>query len=59
RLARRPDRQGASAILSWLAIALIGEGDVGGAIDAARRAISLDPDDRVARFALETARRTH
>ncbi len=58
-LARTGDRPGSSVALSWLAIALIGEGDVNGAIDAARRAIAIDPDDRVARYALETARRTH
>jgi Tfp pilus assembly protein PilF len=58
-LAHSPDRQRVSAALSWLAIARIGEGDVPGAIDAARRAISLDPDDGVARYALKTARGTH
>jgi Flp pilus assembly protein TadD len=48
------DRQVASA-LAWLAIARIGEGDAPGAIEAARRATSLDPDDGVARYALRVA----
>jgi tetratricopeptide (TPR) repeat protein len=58
-LARLPDRQRTSAVLSWLAIARIGEGDVDGAIEAAKRAISLDPDDGVARYALRKARGAH
>jgi Flp pilus assembly protein TadD len=57
-LARLPDRHETSSALSWLAIALIGEGNFAGAIDAASRAISLDPDDGVARYALATARGT-
>lgn len=54
-LVRSTDRQRVSSALAWLAIARIGEGDVAGAIASARRAISLDPDDGVARYALRTA----
>jgi Flp pilus assembly protein TadD len=57
-IARFGDRLQASAALSWLAIARLGEGDRDGALDAARRAVSLDPDDGVARYALKTARDT-
>jgi Flp pilus assembly protein TadD len=46
----------ASAALAWLAVARLGLGDVEGAIRAAERATSLDPDDGVARYALRTAR---
>jgi tetratricopeptide (TPR) repeat protein len=49
------DRPRASAALSWLAIARLGDGDVGGASDAAERALSLDPADGVARYALRAA----
>jgi Flp pilus assembly protein TadD len=49
------DRQVAAA-LAWLAIARIGEGDEHGAIEAAERAASLDPEDGVARYALGVAR---
>jgi Tfp pilus assembly protein PilF len=55
-LTRSPDRQKVCAALSWLAIARIGEGDIAGAVDAAKLAISIDPDDGVARYALRTAR---
>jgi tetratricopeptide (TPR) repeat protein len=56
-LSRLPDRPQASAALSWLAIARIGEGDIRGATDAAERAISLNPLDGVARYALQAVRR--
>jgi tetratricopeptide (TPR) repeat protein len=55
-LARVADRQRGSAALSWLAIARLGRGDVRGAVEAAEQAISLDPDDGVARYALQTVR---
>ena len=45
------DRQVAAA-LAWLAIARLGEGDESGAMEAAQRAASLDPEDSVARYAL-------
>ncbi|MDP8998773.1 MAG: tetratricopeptide repeat protein [Myxococcota bacterium] len=51
-----PDRHQASAALSWLAIARLGEGDVQAASEAAERARSLDPDDAVARYALQMVR---
>jgi tetratricopeptide (TPR) repeat protein len=54
-LTRSPDRRYASAALSWLAVARLGEGDVAGATEAARRAVALDPDDTVARYALQSA----
>jgi tetratricopeptide (TPR) repeat protein len=54
-LSRLTDRRQASAALSWLAVARLGEGDVAGAVDAAKRAMSLDPDGGVARYALQTA----
>jgi tetratricopeptide (TPR) repeat protein len=47
------DRRQASAALSWLAIARLGEGDVAGAVGAAERAMALDPEDDVARYALQ------
>jgi Flp pilus assembly protein TadD len=47
------DRRQASAALSWLAIARLGEGDVAGAVGAAERAMALDPEDGVARYALQ------
>ncbi len=55
-LVRSPDRGKVSAALSWIAIARLGEGDVAGAVAAAGRAMSIDPQDAVARYALETAR---
>jgi tetratricopeptide (TPR) repeat protein len=55
-LSRLPDPRQASAALSWLAIARLGEGDVASAIGAAERAISLDPDDGVARYAWQAVR---
>jgi Flp pilus assembly protein TadD len=55
-LARAADRPRASAALSWLAIARLGRGDLQGAVEAAERAISLDPEDGVARYALQTTR---
>jgi Flp pilus assembly protein TadD len=58
-LSRSPDPMRASAAFSWLAIARLGEGNVAGATDAAERAISLDPDDGVARYALKTVRAAH
>jgi tetratricopeptide (TPR) repeat protein len=57
-LSRLADRKQASAALSWLAIARLGKGDVAGAIDAAERATSIDPDDGVARYALKAIRRS-
>jgi tetratricopeptide (TPR) repeat protein len=51
-LTRLPDRQQSSAALSWLAIARLGEGDARSASDAAARALSIDRDDGVARYAL-------
>ncbi|HSY23010.1 MAG TPA: tetratricopeptide repeat protein [Polyangiaceae bacterium] len=54
-LTRVGDDRQVSAALAWLAIARIGEGDEPGAIEAARRAASLDPDDGVARYALRVA----
>jgi tetratricopeptide (TPR) repeat protein len=54
-LSRLPDRRQSLAALSWLAVARLGEGDGAGAADAARRAISIDADDGVARYALEMA----
>jgi Flp pilus assembly protein TadD len=51
------DRPQASAALAWLAIARLGQGNVAGGVDAAERATSLNPDDGVARYALQTARR--
>jgi tetratricopeptide (TPR) repeat protein len=51
-----PDRRQASAALSWLAIARLGEGDVAGAAGAAERAMLLDPGDGVARYALQAVR---
>jgi tetratricopeptide (TPR) repeat protein len=51
-----PDRRQASAALSWLAIARLGEGDVAGALGAAERAMVLDPEDGVAHYALQAAR---
>ncbi len=54
-LVRSIDPQRVSAALAWLAVARIGEGDLAGAIESARRAVSLDPDDSVARYALRTA----
>lgn len=55
-ITRFADRQQASAALSWLAVARLGAGDTEGALEAAQRAIALDPDDGVARYALTTAR---
>jgi tetratricopeptide (TPR) repeat protein len=54
-LARLPDRQLSSAACSWLAIARLGTGDTRGAAQAAELAISIDPDDEVARYALQMA----
>jgi tetratricopeptide (TPR) repeat protein len=51
-----PDRPTASAALAWLAVARLGRGNVDGAIRAAEKATSLDPEDGVARYALRTAR---
>lgn len=50
-----PDRLQAAAAFAWLAVARLGEGDASGAVDAARRALELDPDADVARFALRSA----
>ncbi len=56
-LARLPDRRRASAALSWIAIARLGQSDAAGAVGAAERATALDPGDAVARYALDAARR--
>jgi Flp pilus assembly protein TadD len=50
------DCRKASAALAWLAVARLGRGNVDGAVQAAERAASLDPEDGVARYALRTAR---
>jgi tetratricopeptide (TPR) repeat protein len=55
-LTEAADRRQASAALAWLAVARLGQGDVDGAVQAAERATSLDPEDGVARYALRTAR---
>jgi Flp pilus assembly protein TadD len=57
-LARLANRQHAGAALSWIAIARLGEGDVAGAREAAERAMSLNPEDGVARYAWQTAHAT-
>jgi Tfp pilus assembly protein PilF len=54
-LSRNPDRAQASAALSWLAIARLGKGDAGGATEAAERAVSIDADNGIARYALRVA----
>ncbi len=55
-LTRLGDHNEAASAFGWLAIARLGEGDAEGAVDAAQRATSLDPNDRVAQYALQTAR---
>jgi tetratricopeptide (TPR) repeat protein len=55
-LSRLTDPARRSAVLSWLAIARLGEGNIEGAGDSARRALAIDPDDRVARYALDALR---
>jgi tetratricopeptide (TPR) repeat protein len=57
-LSRLPDRTRAVAALSWLAIARLGEGELDAAALAAERAVRLDPDDAVARYAIEAVRAT-
>jgi Flp pilus assembly protein TadD len=47
-----PDRGRAGAAWAWMAIARVGRGDSEGASLAARAALTIDPDDRVARYAL-------
>jgi tetratricopeptide (TPR) repeat protein len=56
-VSRLSDRQLSMTALSWLAIARLGEGDMEGAADAAERALSLDADDAVARYALRRVER--
>lgn len=56
-LARLADRGLAGSALSWLAVARLGRGDVAGSVDAARQAEVIDPDNEVARYALDRARR--
>jgi tetratricopeptide (TPR) repeat protein len=54
-VARRPDPQQASAALSWIAIARLGQGDADGATEAAEKAVALNPGDGVALYALRSA----
>jgi Flp pilus assembly protein TadD len=56
RLTKEGGGSQTAAALGWLAVARLGQGDVTGALDAAARATSLDPDDAVARYALQSAR---
>ena len=56
-LARLADRHVAGPALSWLAVARLGLGDVEGSVAAARQAEAIDPDDEIARYALDRARR--
>jgi tetratricopeptide (TPR) repeat protein len=53
-----PNRSQAADAFAWLAVARLGEGDAPGAIDAARRALELDPHAEVAQFALRAAFRS-
>jgi Flp pilus assembly protein TadD len=55
-LTAAPAREQASAVLAWLAIARLGQGNVAGAVESAERATALGPDDSVARYALRSAR---
>ncbi len=54
-LTRAGDKRLAAQAISWVAVARLGEGDPAGAIDAAEHAISLEPGDAVARYALRSA----
>ena len=47
------DRQRAARAWAWIAIARAGRGDAESARAAAGAALAIDPDDRVARYALE------
>jgi Flp pilus assembly protein TadD len=51
-LVAEADRGRASAAWGWIAVGRVGRGDYGGAAEAARAAIELDRDDRVAAYAL-------
>jgi Flp pilus assembly protein TadD len=51
-LVAEPDAGRASAAWGWIAIGRVGRGDFGGAAEAARAALELDRDDRVAAYAL-------
>lgn len=50
------DRHQVAEALAWIAIARLGEGDGVGAVEAAGRALALDPRLDVARFALLSVR---
>jgi Flp pilus assembly protein TadD len=56
-LVGEPDRGRASAAWGWIAVARVGRGDFGGAVEAARAAVQLDRDDPVAAYALRLVRR--
>ncbi|MDP9035611.1 MAG: tetratricopeptide repeat protein [Myxococcota bacterium] len=47
------DRARAGAAWAWMAIARVGRGDGDGASQAARAALAIDPEDRVAIYALQ------
>jgi len=47
------DRQRVATAWAWIAIARAGRGDADGARAAAGAALAIEPDDRVARYALE------
>jgi tetratricopeptide (TPR) repeat protein len=50
------DTNAASRASAWLAVARLSRGNLAGAETAAYRAVSLDPDERVAHYAVEVVR---
>jgi tetratricopeptide (TPR) repeat protein len=55
-LTRLSDRKEVATAFAWLSVARFGQGDSPGAVAAAKQALLLDPQERVARYALQTVR---